>query len=46
MSIKETVCGRSFYHGAEYIATILCACQCVWLKRVLEKLGVEDNDYV
>ena len=28
---------------AEYIATTLCACQCVWLRRVLEKLGVEEK---
>lgn len=28
---------------AEYIAAALCACQCVWLKRVLEKLGVAEK---
>ena len=26
---------------AEYIAAALCACQCVWLRRVLEKIEVE-----
>lgn len=28
---------------AEYIAAALCACQCVWLRRVLEKLGFEEK---
>ena len=28
---------------AEYIVATLCACQCVWLRRVLEKLGVEEK---
>ena len=28
---------------AEYIAAALCACQCVWLRRVLEKLRVEEK---
>lgn len=28
---------------AEYIAAALCACQCVWLRRVLEKIGVEEK---
>ena len=27
----------------EYIAAALCAYQCVWLKRVLKKLGVEEK---
>ena len=28
---------------AEYIAAALCVCQCVLLRRVLEKLGVEEK---
>lgn len=28
---------------AEYIAAALCACHCVWIRRVLEKLGAEEN---
>jgi hypothetical protein len=28
---------------AEYIAAALCACQCVWLRRVLEKIEVEEK---
>lgn len=28
---------------AEYIAAALCACQCIWLKRILGKIGVEEN---
>ena len=27
----------------EYIATTLCVCQCVWLRRVLEKIEVENK---
>jgi hypothetical protein len=26
----------------EYIATVLCACQCIWLKRILRNIGVEQ----
>jgi len=29
---------------AEYIASALCACQCIWLKRILQKIGVEQAD--
>lgn len=28
---------------AEYIAAALCGCQCVWLRRILEKLGVKEE---
>ena len=28
---------------AEYITSTLCACQCVWLKRVLENPGVAEK---
>ena len=28
---------------AEYIAASLCACHCVWLRRVVEKLGIKEN---
>lgn len=28
---------------AEYIDAALCACQCVWLRRILEKLGFEEK---
>lgn len=28
---------------AEYMAATLCACQCVWLRRVLEKIEVEEK---
>lgn len=29
---------------AEYIAAASCACQCVWLRRILEKLGhMQEN---
>jgi len=28
---------------AEYIAAAFCACQCVWLRKVLEKLGAEEK---
>lgn len=28
---------------AEYIAAASCACQCVWLRRVLEKIGFEEK---
>ncbi|XP_040374084.1 secreted RxLR effector protein 161-like [Rosa chinensis] len=28
---------------AEYIAVAFCACQCVWLRRVLEKLGLKEK---
>jgi len=28
---------------AEYIATALCACHCVWLRRILEQLGVAER---
>lgn len=28
---------------AKYIAAALCACQCVWLRRVLEKLGFKEE---
>jgi len=29
---------------AEYIAAASCACQCVWLRRVLEQLGCEQKE--
>ena len=29
---------------AEYIATAFCACQCIWLRRVLEKLGHKEEN--
>jgi hypothetical protein len=28
---------------AEYIAAASCACQCVWMRRVLEKLGHKEE---
>ncbi|KAK9705165.1 hypothetical protein RND81_07G037600 [Saponaria officinalis] len=28
---------------AKYIAVLLCACQCVWLRRVLKKIGFEEK---
>jgi hypothetical protein len=28
---------------AEYIAAALCACQCIWLRRLLEQLGAEER---
>lgn len=28
---------------AEYIAAAFCACQCIWLRRVLEKLGHKEE---
>lgn len=28
---------------AEYIAAALCTCQCIWLKRILGKIGMEEN---
>ncbi|RDX99783.1 hypothetical protein CR513_17117, partial [Mucuna pruriens] len=27
----------------EYIATASCACQCIWIQRVLEKLGLKEQ---
>jgi len=41
-SKKQTVVALSTTE-AEYIATALCACQCVWLRRVTEKLGIEEK---
>ncbi|BAT89814.1 hypothetical protein VIGAN_06088500, partial [Vigna angularis var. angularis] len=29
---------------AEYIAAASCACQCVWIKRILEKLGLNEQN--
>lgn len=29
---------------AEYIAAAFCACQCIWLRRVLEKLGHKEEN--
>lgn len=29
---------------AEYIAAALCACQCIWLKKILKTVGVEENE--
>lgn len=29
---------------AEYIATAFCACQCIWLRRILEQLGAEEKE--
>ena len=29
---------------AEYIAAAFCACECVWLRRVLEKLGHKEEN--
>jgi len=28
---------------AEYIAAAYCACQCIWLKRIIEHLGLETK---
>jgi len=28
---------------AEYIVVALCACQCIWLRRILEQLGIEEK---
>ncbi|WVY89510.1 hypothetical protein V8G54_035024 [Vigna mungo] len=28
----------------EYIAAASCACQCVWIKRILEKLGLKEQN--
>jgi len=28
----------------EYIAAMFCACQCVWLRRILEKLGHKEEN--
>ena len=28
---------------AEYIAAAFCACQCVWIRRILEKIGAEEE---
>lgn len=28
---------------AEYIAAAFCACQCVWIRRILEKIGAEEK---
>lgn len=41
-SKKQTVVALSTTE-AEYIAAALCACQCVWLRRVTEKLGIEEK---
>jgi hypothetical protein len=41
-SKKQTVVALSTTE-AEYIATALCARQCVWLRRVTEKLGIEEK---
>ena len=30
---------------AEYIAAASCACQCVWLRIILEQLGCEQKEY-
>jgi len=27
----------------EYIAAALCACQCIWLRRIWEQLGAEER---
>lgn len=29
---------------AEYIAAALCACQCLWLKRIMGKIGMEKDE--
>ena len=29
---------------AEYIAATFCACQCIWLRRILEQLGDEEKE--
>jgi len=29
---------------AEYIAAAFCACQCIWLRRILEHLGSEERE--
>ncbi|KZT75555.1 hypothetical protein F511_47420 [Dorcoceras hygrometricum] len=29
---------------AEYIAAALCACQCIWLRRILEQLGAKEKE--
>ncbi|XP_075486438.1 secreted RxLR effector protein 161-like [Primulina tabacum] len=28
---------------AEYIAAAFCACQCIWLRRILKQLGAEER---
>lgn len=28
---------------AEYIVAAFCACQCIWLRRILEQLGAEER---
>ena len=33
-----------FTTEAEYIAAALCVCQCMWLKKILKTIGVEDNE--
>ena len=42
-SLKKQSVVALYTTEAEYIAATLCACRCVWLRRVLEKLGVEEK---
>nr|KYP72895.1 Retrovirus-related Pol polyprotein from transposon TNT 1-94 [Cajanus cajan] len=41
-SKKQTVVALSTTE-AEYIVATLCACQCVWLRRLLEKIRVKEK---
>ncbi|RDY07861.1 hypothetical protein CR513_07964, partial [Mucuna pruriens] len=31
---------------AKYIVATLCACQCIWLRRILEQLGAKEKDEI
>ncbi|XP_027368152.1 uncharacterized protein LOC113874130 [Abrus precatorius] len=44
-SKKQTVVALSTTE-AEYMAAALCACQCVWLGRILKKIGVKDESKI
>lgn len=39
MVFKETTICEFVYNGVEFIAAAFCACQAVWLRRILEELS-------
>ncbi|KAK9951563.1 hypothetical protein M0R45_007001 [Rubus argutus] len=44
--IKKATCGDIIHTEAEFVAAAACACQGVWVKRVLNKLGCSQYGVV
>lgn len=42
--LLKKIIGDSTYNWAEYIAAAFCACWFIWLKMILEEIGIVVDD--